>query len=367
MSDLGSPPPPGYRMAAIRESKCSDRSFHSSSGAPPACTPTAPRSRHPFSRRVLSRFRFTCIGAVALSLCLSAFGAKKVAEPGVTPIQAELMADLNARLLKVGSPVYARVAVDWIGTGCVLRKGAVLEAHVVSVAPYNRSTKLSELDLAFTHAQCAAPKMAALDLLLAAMSAPPRISDLGILSDPVPFATSFSGPNNQAALSSLRAGQLSANVNLKLGLDSSVYDFPALPRMHMGDVSGIHGLKLSVGSGIGNSSVLGSRRDDVTLEKHTLLLLVPAEGTYPRSASESGTAPPALTGNSVAAAAAAAPEPGAVPSPARPSDVPADDVDLCDPEHCNVDLPPGEEIDGGNLDSGFQWVRSDTPPARRGR
>ena len=154
-------------------------------------TESAPRSRRPFART------FACVPAVGLSLCLPALCAKNVAQPGVTPIQAELMADLNARLLKVGAPVYARVAVDWTGTGYVLRKGAVLEAHVVSVAPYNRSTKLSKLDLAFTQAQCAAPKMTALDLLLAAMAAPPRISDLGILSDPVPMNTSSPGPTTR--------------------------------------------------------------------------------------------------------------------------------------------------------------------------
>ncbi len=307
-------------------------------------TESAPRSRRPFART------FACVPAVGLSLCLPALCAKNVAQPGVTPIQAELMADLNARLLKVGAPVYARVAVDWTGTGCVLRKGAVLEAHVVSVAPYNRSTKLSKLDLAFTQAQCAAPKMTALDLLLAAMAAPPRISDLGILSDPVPMNTSFSGPNNQAALSSLRAMQISANVDLKLGLDSSAYDFPALPNMRMGDVSGIRGLKLSVGTGTGNSSVLASKGHDVSLEKHTLLLLVPAEGTYPRSTPESGTAPPAPT---AVAAAATAPESVAAPPVARPSDVSADDVDLCDLAHCNVDLPSGDEIDGGKPEVRF--------------
>ena len=291
------------------------------------------------------------IAAVGLSLCLSAYPATKVAEPGVTPIQAELMADLNARLLKVGTPVYARVVVDWTGTGCVLRKGAVLEAHVVAVSPYNRSTKLSELDLAFTQAQCAAPRMSALDLLLAAMAAPPRPMDLGILSDPVPMSTSYSGPNSQAALSSLRAMQISSNVNLKLGVDSSGYDFTDLPRMHMGDVSGIHGLTLKVGSGAGNASSLASRGHDVSLERHTLLLLVPSQGLYPRSESETA---PAASPNGPPTPPPSAPDVPAAAGAARSANpLRTDDIDLCDPAHCNVDLQTGDEIDSGKAGLSF--------------
>lgn len=309
------------------------------------------RSRQLSARCGFTRFEFTCVAAVVLSSCLPAFCVKKVAEPGVTPIQAELMADLNARLLKVGDRVYARVVVDWSGTGCVLRKGAIVEAHVVSVVPYNRSTKLSELDLAFTQAQCATPKMATLDLLLVALAAPPRRSDLGILSQPVPMNTS--GPNGLAAL---RAMQMSANVDLKLGLDSFSYHFPALPRMHVGDVSGIHGLKLYVGSGAENSTVLTSKRHDVALGKHTLLLLIPMEGTYPSSGSESETTQPvskASAGKPVAVAASP-PEPVAASLPAaRPPEEPTDDIDLCDPLHCNVALAPGDEIDAGKPDLSF--------------
>ncbi len=137
----------------------------------------------------LRTLTFTLGVVLAPGLCIPAAGANKVAEPGITPIQAELMADLHARLLKVGATVYARVAVDWSSTDCALKTGAVLEARVVSVAAYTPAAKISEVDLAFIGAQCGTPTMGRFGLLLAAMAAPPRPSDLGILSDPMPVST----------------------------------------------------------------------------------------------------------------------------------------------------------------------------------
>src|ERR1035437_4469275 len=110
--------------------------------------------------------------------CPAAFadsGAKLV----VTPIQAELMADVQARLLKVGATVYAHVSVDWRGTDCVLMSGAILEGHVIAVVPHTKTSKASELDLAFTKAQCSNKKMDGFELLLVALAAPPQNNDLG--------------------------------------------------------------------------------------------------------------------------------------------------------------------------------------------
>src|ERR1700739_4444601 len=97
--------------------------------------------------------------AAALPLCWATASPEKIAKPGITPIQAELMADLHARLLKVGGTVYARVTVDWKGPGCVLRNGAILEAHVVSVVPRIKPAKGSEVGLAFSKAQCGELKL----------------------------------------------------------------------------------------------------------------------------------------------------------------------------------------------------------------
>jgi hypothetical protein len=275
--------------------------------------------------------------AAALALCWAAASAEKIAKPGITPVQAELMADLHARLLKVGGTVYARVTVDWKGPGCVLRNGAVLEAHVVSVIPRIKPAKGSEVGLAFAKAQCGQLTMGPFELLLSAVAAPPEKSDRGIFDDNLPV-TSLSGATGQNILTSRR---VISEFNLQL--ESQLYRFPLVPRIQMGDVYGIRGLKLSVGTGPENSSILTSKDHDVSLQKHSLFLLVPAQGTFPRASAVSSVDP------NMDGRAAGPPPTGAsanhIPTvertavaPARP---PVDDIDLCVPPQCNLTLPSG--------------------------
>jgi hypothetical protein len=265
--------------------------------------------------------------AAALALCWATAPAEKNAKPAITPIQAELMADLHARLLKVGGTVFAQVTVDWKGPGCELRNGAILEAHVVSVVPRIKPAKGSEVGLAFTRAQCGELRMGPYELLLSAVAAPPENSDLGILSENLPVK-SLSGMSGQMLLNSMRA-----NSDVNLRLETQIHQFPVVPRMQMGDVYGIHGLKLSVGTGAESSSLLTSNNHDVSLEKHSLLLLIPAQGTFSRASPgakiDERVAPPGPTETSVERSTAPPPRP------------PVDDIDLCAPPQCNVALPPG--------------------------
>ncbi len=264
--------------------------------------------------------------ATVLALWWATASAEKIAKPGITPIQAELMADLHARLLKVGGTVYARVTVDWKGPGCVLRNGAILEAHVVSVVPRIKPAKGSEVGLAFTKAQCGELKMGPFELLLSAVAAPPENSDLGIVSENLPVK-SLSGLTGEMALNSMR---VSLATNLQM--ESQIYLFPLVPRMQMGDVYGIRGLKLSVGTGPENSSILTSNNRDVALEKHSLLLLVPAQGTFPRASAGS------IVDERVAPNLPTETSGGRISAPSRS---PVDDIDLCAPPQCNVALPSG--------------------------
>lgn len=275
----------------------------------------------------------------ALALCCTAVFADTIARPAITPVQAELMSDVHARLVKVGATVYARVTVDWRGTGCVLQKGAILEAHVISVVPPTRTAKGSELGLAFTRAQCGELKMGAFELLLAAMAAPPQNPDLGIMTASVPLGTSGSG-----GLAALKMMQLSTNLNLQLG--PQINQAPVVPRLQMGDVSGIKGLKLSVGTGPNNSSELTSKDHDVALETHTLLLLVPLKGTFPGASAIPGAAQPP-SGNASGPGSTAASNPG----PAVPAQPPVDDIDLCLPPQCNLALPAGNAGDMGSAEA----------------
>jgi hypothetical protein len=274
--------------------------------------------------------------AAALVLWCATVSAEKIAKPGADPIQAELMADLHARLLKVGETVYARVTAEWRSPTCVLRNGAVLEAHVVSVVPSIKPVKASEVGLAFTKAQCGDQKMGAFTLLLSAIAAPPENSDLGILSYSLPVRP-MSGVSGLVVLNSMR---ISNDRTLQLP-SPEVYLLPLIPRMEMGDVYRIRGLKLSVGTGPENSSILTSKDHDVALEKHSVFLLVPAHWIVARGADEAGTAQPesseTISGIPVAAITAS--------RPARP---PLNDIELCVPPQCNVALPSGNPSDVGH-------------------
>ncbi len=274
--------------------------------------------------------------AIVLALCGATVSAEKIAKPGADPIQAELMADLHARLLKVGGTVYARVTVEWRSPTCTLRNGAVLEAHVVSVVPSIKPVKSSEVGLAFTGAQCGDLKMGPFNLLLSAIAAPPQDSDLGILSYSLPVRA-MSGVNGQIVLNSMR---ISNDRTLQVA-SPEVFLEPLIPRMEIGDVHGIRGLKLSVGTGPENSSILTSKDHDVALEKHSLFLLVPAQWTIARASGEPGTAQPE-------SGEPAARIPAVTRTAALPSKPPVNDIDLCAPPQCNVALPSGNASDVGH-------------------
>jgi hypothetical protein len=281
--------------------------------------------------------------AVLLALIgASAFAESTLVPPPITPVQAELIADLNARLLKVGSTVFARVTANWDHSDCSLRNGAILEGRVVSVVPHTKTTKVSELDIAFTRAQCGQPKLGEYGLMLAAIAAP-QDSDYGIMSDNLPILTS--GTANYGAISGVKQSQMGAMV---MQLDSGIDAVPKVPRMKMGEVSGIRGLKLGVGTGPENSTTLSITGHDVSLEKRTALLLVPARGTYPRVASaaarESSSPAPSASSTDTATANPPSASSGLPPAPAE---TPEDDIETCAPPECNVALPSADSIELG--------------------
>jgi hypothetical protein len=269
----------------------------------------------------------------AFVLCCTAACADTTPRGYITPVQAELMADMHARLLKVGSTVFAKVTVDWKGTDCVLRNGAVLEAHVISVVPDIKPAKGSQVSLAFTRAQCGQVKMGDFEMLLAAVGAPPSNSDLGIMSENLPVLnTGAMGLGGMATLSSMKN-----STDYNLDLQTTVLSYPIDPRTKIGHVSGIRGLNLSVGTGPENSSTLSSRDHDVALLKHTVFLLIPSQGTFPRAA-QPGSSEPA---SGDASGSSSAPD-------APPPPPPIDEIDRCAPPQCNVALPAGDAIDASN-------------------
>ncbi|MGA2539332.1 MAG: hypothetical protein ABSF53_25225, partial [Terracidiphilus sp.] len=125
--------------------------------------------------------------AVVFAVCELPVIADSVPKEGITPVRAELMSGMYAHKLQPGATVFARVLADWRSADCVLDTGSILEAHVISVTPHTKTAKGSELDLAFTRAQCGERKLREFPFLLAALAVVPEQGDQGIFSDPLPF------------------------------------------------------------------------------------------------------------------------------------------------------------------------------------
>ncbi len=274
--------------------------------------------------------------------CTAAFAGTE-AKPAVTPIQAELMGDVQAHLLQVGSTVYARVRAEWRGADCVLVNGAILEGHVVAVVPHTKISKPSELDLVFTKAQCGQKEMDGFKLMLVALAAPPQDYDVGIIADPAPFTTSgFSaaaGTNGFTNFSNMRASYVQ-NLDNQVDLKQAA----AVPHLQMGDVSGIRGLMLRVGAGPENSSVLRSEDHDVKLEKRTLMLLVPEHDVIRPVPADRMAAPRAVAGASSTEIST-----GKNMEARVPDLPPVPDIDLCAPPQCNQELPSGSADEMGKM------------------
>jgi hypothetical protein len=282
----------------------------------------------------------------ALGLCRIALMADSVPRSAVTPIDAHLLSDIRARQLKVGESVFARVDGRWESAECVLRDGAILEGHVLAVVAHTKTEANSEVTLAFTKAQCKGLKMDDFKMLLSAIAAPPADEvDRGILTDALPLNTrgGNSGANGSGStgIDALKSMQESTTMNLQI--DSMGTRPPPLPRMKMGDVVGIRGVKLNVGSGPDHRSVLTAANRDLTLIANTVFVLIPMEEALPMATVARITTQPATPSTAITTAAADA-TPKLVAQPP-----PANDIDVCVPPQCDVALPSGNASSDGAI------------------
>jgi hypothetical protein len=274
------------------------------------------------------------------SLLASSGWGQSVPHPVLTPIQAELLADLQARNLAPGAALYAKVQADWTGFGCVLPHGVVIEAHVVSVVKHSKSSKASQVTLSFDKAQCNKSDLKPFAMTLAAIAFPQE-DDSSVTMD-MPRSLGSSAPS-QGPPSGFRS-MTSTNADI---WDNMQHWVPVGQMPRVGGVYGIKGVKLSVGTGPQNSSVLSSADRGVALDKHTVLFLLPqsaftstsntdsATARQPASASSSDAVPVSgNTRNAAHNAAAATPDQASTPE--------EEDADACAPPECNIDSPVNE-------------------------
>jgi hypothetical protein len=286
------------------------------------------------------RMRFSGILLLA-GLCGGSIFAETMAKPAVIPIEAELMADLEARHLTTGETLYAKVLVDWSGLGCVLRQGAVLEAKVVSVVPHSKASKASEVALSFANAQCGESAMAPFMMYLVAVAAPQE--DESSVAMDMPRALGSSAPSAGAG-SGFRS-MTSTDADIWWNMQ---HLFPPNVSLHAGGVYNIKWLKLSAGTGPHSSSVLSSQDRNVALDKHTLLLLVPGALVITPAKTPGGGAPGAAVApnRKPGTADVGHTEAGEIDSARDQASVEEDEI--CTPPECSIAVAASDPESGRN-------------------
>ncbi len=231
------------------------------------------------------------------------------AQGALVPIRAQLVGNLNAKLLQADQPVFAKVEEEWSGQGCLLRQDALLKGRILS-ASLHQNKQPSEVSVLFESAECGGPGLKPLALTLAAVLAPEsdHAQDHYVpLSEAIGLAPAggIRGAGSAAAIAVFEPRQ-SRPLSIQPG---TVY--------------GIAQLKLRVGTGPEASSVLYSSARNVQLESRSVLVLVQgAAATLTKAVGKAAVAPP------TAVAVASTPVAAVVPM--------LSDAETCSPPACSV-------------------------------
>ena len=266
----------------------------------------------------------------ALAIYLIGFSLRAVlGQPPGMPVQAEFLKPLQVHRVAAGATVFAKVTAEWNGPGCLLHPGAVLEATVETAEPRKNGAR-SMLALSFDRAQCSSGELQSFRLVLLAAAAPPNdwqdVPEVEI---------------NSPRLRAHAAGEPTAPggepefliPGHHLEFTGVAHHFPFKPNLQAGDIVGIRGLKLEVGTGPNRSSVFSSEHKDLSLKAFTQILLNPPSLAFVPAA--------APLPNPVADAAKS------IHRPPQPVRVPTDTLEVCKAPACVVDRP----VTAADLDS----------------
>jgi hypothetical protein len=257
---------------------------------------------------------------LGFSICT---GLGQVPDPSQPPpVQAELLKHLNIRRVAAGDTLFARITQDWNGLGCGLRTGSILEATVETAEP-RKGRGESRLALSFSRAQCNGTEMQPMKLVLAAVAQAPQ--DWRVAPSPE-FRVPMSFLQTNGSMGAGFGGTVINNFSMpSMELTGVAHHFPMGPKIKPGDVIDIRGMKLDIGTGSQQSSVLTTKNRDLSLDVYTQFLLVPASLV-------TSTAVPLASLND-------APGPDVPPTPAHPVPAPVNNLEVCAPPGCAVDLP----------------------------
>jgi hypothetical protein len=270
---------------------------------------------------------------ILISVVTSAPAAHKHASetPAVAPIHAELVALLDARFLKAGSPVLLRVKDAWQNGDCKLREGSILKGHVADANVSSKEDRISKVALVLDEAQCNGTALVPMPLAVAAIMA----------RDP----TEFGNTQEYAPLNALPVAIRGASGTGPISLSSaavvaenSATRIDSPKQISLGDVIGVSGLKLSVGTGPEQSTVLFAKGHNVSLQRYTQFVLVPAALiAHTTAAAPAAPSPTVDAGARPATPAASSAEAVRTDAPPPvPVAEPEPDVEVCAPPSCNI-------------------------------
>src|SRR5277367_881649 len=277
---------------------------------------------------------------ILISVIMSAHAARKhaTATPALASIHAELVALFDARFLKSGSPFLLKVKASWQNGDCKLREGSILKGHVVDANVSSKEDSISKVAVVVDEAECNGPALVPLPLAVAAIMAADPATSRNVQT----YAPLNALPIAIAGASGTGPHALSASAVVA---ENSATPLDSPKQISLGDVFGFSSLKLSVGTGPEQSSVLFVKGHNVSLQRNTQFVLIPAALIAREKA-----AVPAGSPSTVAAAGRVAPP--VTPAASRAEAVQTDDaqprlpkadsepdVEVCAPPSCNI-APP---------------------------
>jgi hypothetical protein len=189
-----------------------------------------------------------------------------------TPLQADLLAPIDAAKVKRGTTILAKARVDWNNSACHLRVGSIVIGHVIDLEQPSKQNKGSSLTIAFDHAECEG-SVTPFSFTLFAIIAYPKL-DEGV---PMVSTADVYGRSGMTT----GHGGVPMQGPASLGMDSDMLArrgetkdvTPAT--IESGQIVGLKKVRLSVAAGPDGASVLSSLKDNLRFEGATQLVLMP--------------------------------------------------------------------------------------------
>ncbi len=271
--------------------------------------------------------------------------------PTLVPIYAELVGALNARTLNLGSPLLLKIKDPWQNGDCKLGRGSILKGRVVDLQLFSKQDNISRVAVVVDEAECNGAAFVPMPLAVAAILSPDPSEFknvqqyLPLSASPTVMASGSGTGDSQTRSAGLSGRPASAGPSDAAVFFAKSSDTPinSSKRISLGDVSGISGLKLSVGTGPEQSSVLSMKGHNVNLQRYTQVVLVPAAliarrvAPAPADPASAASAPGLAAHLAKSVASDAEVRTNAQPRPPE-RDVAAE-TDVCVPPSCNIVQP----------------------------